>query len=111
MIELPLPYGISSPETAQELLRMWTSRDETLVNINGALNTPAMCGRLIVDMAICIARDYVASGKYDGTVEDALYRILSAVDAEISMPTEEELQEQLAEMMKDQNLSESTRDN
>ncbi|MBC8000286.1 MAG: DUF5076 domain-containing protein [Leptolyngbya sp.] len=111
MIELPLPYGISSSETARELLRIWSSGEETLVNIDGALNTPAMCGRLIVDVAICIARDYIATGTYDGTVEDALYRILSAVDAELSMPSEEELQEQLAEMMKDQNLSESKSEN
>lgn len=88
MIELPIPATISSEEKARELIRMWHSEDgELTVTIDGWLDSPTVCGRLIVDLAVLVAKDYVATNAWRGTLEAALYRIISAADVEIQNPT------------------------
>ncbi len=88
MIELPVPESISSEDKARELIRMWHSDEgELTVTIDGWLDNPNVCGRLIVDLAVLIAKEYVATNVWPGTLEAALYRILSSADVEIQNPT------------------------
>jgi len=81
--ELLAPDGVSTDKD-RELIRIWFARaGASAVSIDTCLSNPAMNGRLILDLAIAIARDYAASGQYPGTAEDAFARILALLRAEL----------------------------
>ncbi len=83
MSELALPDGVDAQKD-RELVRIWFARaGESAVSIDTCLNDPAISGRLILDLAIAIARDYAASDQYPGTAEDAFARILALLRAEL----------------------------
>lgn len=83
MSELLAPDGVSADKD-RELIRIWFARaGAAAVSIDTSMSSPAMNGRLILDLAIAIARDYVASGQFPGTAEDAFARILALLRAEL----------------------------
>jgi Domain of unknown function (DUF5076) len=83
MSELLPPDGVSTDKD-REIVRVWFARaGAAAVSIDTCMNNPEVNGRLILDLAIAIARDYVATGQYTGTAEEAFTRILALMRAEL----------------------------
>jgi len=83
MSELVPPDGVNTDKD-REIVRVWFARaGAAAVSIDTCMNNAEVNARLILDLAIAIARDYVASGEYPGTAEDAFSRILALLRSEL----------------------------
>ncbi len=97
--ELSLVAPIYAAEGAQEILRLWLTKERVLaIHRGGVWDDPFTWGMALADIVQHIARGYVEGGGTcegpDGevvtvTVEQVIERIREGFDAELDSPTDE----------------------